>query len=746
MSTSTQDLPYYSKLREALLEYYDDKTNIRRLTRDAGIDWGDVDPDGSPRATWDDVLIHARKQRRVRPLIEKALGQFSKSATLRQALQDFDPDQEFIVSNGELEKLNEELMLLQIPALDSDGGRPQFFGLTEIIPGSLLDLIFSKKAPTQSEFRATFSGGYTRTAASALQKYEWDSGQRRSAIQQTIARVKSELAKIDSKIRTIESTRQPEMPRQPEYLSGAPFNILSSDTEALKKHYEYQARQNEQNKRNHESAMRRYEQSLQEYKQQQLDLPGYRFERNQLSQQVDQSTSELARFEREFQDGCRRLNDEKEIARSRDLVQVLTELEATAASQLSAEASVGRGFVLGLMLRVIAAMTERWLDPSSLLAAKQVSNDAGEMIDEAVRNQYRSIGSALLSRCQVVDHAAKEIDHEIQDIQALLETLPNEKLAEVQSAAEKLLKEPKFDSVPSYKNTDSEAELNKIKSALTATQAGILAAGVARRQLLDSTVDLLPNVTAVHADAKTHVDKIENAASQLKPFAAEACTLWGIMSRAVLESEMAMAFSSAFKREATRRFEAFSRLMARCDYRGDFLNGGEQVLSRHVSSLFVRDRAAVQKDLDSLGALKKSYDHALEDIDQEPNRIAGSNSTLLTALAIVAWIPFVNAVCAGVFLGSLASLKEWLSSELAPMVNLRKRAKAMAILMLVLALTSTLVLFLNFDQTQTWLDTKGENMRVVAPLAIVADILTMVLSIWSWAKLKRVAQASHQPG
>lgn len=47
------------RTRETLLSLFDDKASIEQLARDAGVDWGDVVPDGSPRTLWWNVFSSA---------------------------------------------------------------------------------------------------------------------------------------------------------------------------------------------------------------------------------------------------------------------------------------------------------------------------------------------------------------------------------------------------------------------------------------------------------------------------------------------------------------------------------------------------------------------------------------------------------------------------------------------------------------------------------------------------------------
>lgn len=134
MATNPQTLQYYTRLREALVLSFEDKTTIKVVAKDAGIDWGDVDPDGSARNAWDDVIRNARKQRRLRQLIEVTSTQYPLNVGLQQALEAYDPADEAIVtitvsttgwpplSHHEVDRIEQLDTLHQ--AVHQSGGRP----------------------------------------------------------------------------------------------------------------------------------------------------------------------------------------------------------------------------------------------------------------------------------------------------------------------------------------------------------------------------------------------------------------------------------------------------------------------------------------------------------------------------------------------------------------------------------------------------------------------------------------------
>ncbi len=74
-----------TNLCEILTDQFDSKQQAREVTKQAGLDWGDIDTDGPIRTVWFNVVDLARRCAMVRELVNTAVDRAPQSPTLRQA-------------------------------------------------------------------------------------------------------------------------------------------------------------------------------------------------------------------------------------------------------------------------------------------------------------------------------------------------------------------------------------------------------------------------------------------------------------------------------------------------------------------------------------------------------------------------------------------------------------------------------------------------------------------------------------
>lgn len=741
MATDPHRLPFYSRLRESLIASYIDKTTIRSVAQDAGIDWADVIPDGSPRSAWNDVLLNARRQRRVRQLIEITAKQYPNNEGLQQALTEFDPAEEIVATNTEVDELSEAIVSLDIGEVDSPIVNVELLGFANGIPMQMLQLAFSGQSATPSQFAAVSSGSRTRSALSDRDRFESAENTRRSVLQRSAQRAEADFAKMGSKVREIEAEQRPSPPKPPQYLNGFPgpgdpeYSNIVNDSVARQQYIDRRDRINEERKINFEAAIRRHEAALENYKKRQQDLLGYRSEVNQLRQQVNQCNFEIARFEREFADGMQRHNREIEAARSRDVVQLLADLGTSSARDLSDNKNAARGYIAAISIHIIYSFAQKWLDPSSAAAAKQITKDADENADAAVRSRHCSIGGELLRRFGTISGAEDRFANEVQTIRTLLNTLPVGELARARSAFDDKLNEKEFPPVPNYDNVVGPVEYNLTVEALAEMRKGIVAAKESRQMLLDETSDLLTQAAAARGRAEVHCARIDAEKEELKAFLVEATCIWKILGIAEQEAEASRAFTVVLQKETLRRFERFAKVVTACEH-GEFLpNEGKNILSDHVSESFSDKRNEVVSQLGDLAKIDQEYEFALKDIVHVPCRIAIKSSKWLTIFAVGCAVPVLNVFCVALFLRRVLSLRAWLHSVFPEFRDVLILAQKLTFAIGAMSLVFGFVLFGVLDLASAAHSIVTPTAKTLVQIVGVSEALTGALALWCWVKL-----------
>lgn len=646
MTIDEMDLPYYPRLREALLECVSDKTVIRTIASDIGIDWGDVNPDGVLRSHWDNVIYAARKQGKIRALIEFVSVKYPENETIRQLLNDFDPAAE---APPWVDSRTFDMTSIQIAVSEERELSDLLILALGRLPKDLMEFATSSSAPVvtggQHEAKAKDElSRYCTKCENQEKRMEMEKNRQKQQMNSLINESQNQI----SKIRSLEKPEEPTEPIWPTRVDPPWANEFEKNDTRI---WLEREQANFYRKRDdYHKSLAKYPILLQKYHEAQATLPELCARLSKL--QVDtehaerEAANEIEGFRIEQIPKVAELERQVRLAKDRDLHEYLMEVQNKAASSLSRNSKSGiEEFTQLLLLTAVNSKcreTQTVGDNSLTEAFLRIR----ELIEGGLAGRHNEIARPWVAAVVNTLHTLESNKQRLCQIQETLNSIPEDELTRRLERLQSLLNVP-LPVVPDYKDVVSPVKLDHMhQECIEIIQSLFMHISRLTDEQGEDSRDFQGQVSVALANAKEILDAMLEAATHSASIAGGITMVLTLMSSAKPSQGLwARQFSLSIQSEADRRARTgFGDLVLQSDERHFLWDDANQVILNHQSTSFFDLHNSLSDKIAICKSRADSIEEAATCIQRIPELERDSFLLRYKHLATATLVPFMNLV------------------------------------------------------------------------------------------------------